>query len=110
MKLLFDQNLSLKLCERLADLFPGSTQVRMLGLDTADDLAIFAFARDHGFMIVTQDSDFADVSTLLGSPPKIDWLRHGNAPTRDVENLLRDRSEALFAFDADADLSCIELY
>ena len=40
MKLLFDQNLSFKLCAQLADLFPGSDQVRRLGLEQADDSAI----------------------------------------------------------------------
>ena len=39
MKLLFDQNLSFKLCQALADLFPGSSQVRLLGLAEADDSA-----------------------------------------------------------------------
>lgn len=34
MKLLFDQNLSFKLCQRLADLFPDSDQVRRLGSPT----------------------------------------------------------------------------
>jgi hypothetical protein len=29
MKLLLDRNLSLKLCERLADVFPGSSQPRL---------------------------------------------------------------------------------
>ena len=29
MKLLFDQNLSFKLCRALADLFPGSDQARL---------------------------------------------------------------------------------
>ncbi len=37
MKLLFDQNLSFKLCERLADLFPDSSQARLAGLAEADD-------------------------------------------------------------------------
>ncbi len=36
MKLLFDQSLSFKLVDRLADLFPGSEQVSRLGLDRAD--------------------------------------------------------------------------
>jgi predicted nuclease of predicted toxin-antitoxin system len=40
MKLLFDQNLSHKLCRLLADVFPGSQQVRSVGLDQADDRAI----------------------------------------------------------------------
>jgi hypothetical protein len=32
MKLLFDQNLSFKLSQAFSDLFPASTQVRLLGL------------------------------------------------------------------------------
>jgi predicted nuclease of predicted toxin-antitoxin system len=36
MKLLFDQNLSFKLCALLADLFPGSKSVRELGLERSD--------------------------------------------------------------------------
>ena len=40
MKLLFDQNLSFKLCALLADLFPGSKSVRELGLDKSDDLVV----------------------------------------------------------------------
>jgi hypothetical protein len=36
-KLFFDQNLSFKLCTALRDLFPGSSQARLAGLDTADD-------------------------------------------------------------------------
>ena len=35
MKLLFDQNLSFKLCSQLADLFPGSSQVQLLNLSQA---------------------------------------------------------------------------
>jgi predicted nuclease of predicted toxin-antitoxin system len=38
MKLLFDQNLSYKLCRSLADLFPESAQVRRAGLAEADEL------------------------------------------------------------------------
>lgn len=110
MKLLFDQNLSFRLCDRLADLFPRSSQVRLLALDTADDLLIFRHAREHGFTIVTQDGDFADLAALLGAPPKIIWIRRGNQPTQEVEQMLRDQVENLRAFDADADLNCIELY
>ncbi len=44
MRLLFDQNLSFKLCNRLADLFPDSTQARLLGMDEAD-MTIFGSSR-----------------------------------------------------------------
>jgi predicted nuclease of predicted toxin-antitoxin system len=46
-KLLFDQNLSHRLCTVLADAFPGSEQVRRAGLDRAtDDALIASFAGD----------------------------------------------------------------
>ena len=67
MKLLFDQNLSFKLCARLADLFPHSNQVRLAGLETADDRAVWEFARSNGFTIVSQDSDFADMAAVFGA-------------------------------------------
>jgi predicted nuclease of predicted toxin-antitoxin system len=51
MKLLFDQNLSFKLCERLADLFPDSSQVRLAGLETADDRAVWEFAKSNDLAI-----------------------------------------------------------
>ena len=64
MRLLFDQNLSFKLCQRLADLYPDSNQARLLGLAEADDAELWRHAREDGFMIVTQDADFADVGLL----------------------------------------------
>ena len=44
MKLLFDQNLSFKLCTQLADVFPDSSQTRLLGLDQADDRTLWQHA------------------------------------------------------------------
>ncbi len=44
MKLLFDQNLSPKLVNGLADLFPGSSYVQSVGLDCADDDQIWEHA------------------------------------------------------------------
>lgn len=109
MKLLFDQNLSFRLVVRLADLFPDSQQVRQVGLEQADDRAIWQHARLHGFVLVTQDSDFADLAALLGSPPKVVWLRCGNQPTRTIEALLRKFAPAIEAFGLDADADCIEI-
>ena len=110
MKLLFDQNLSLKLCSRLADLFPGSEQVRRVGLETADDRAIWEYAKTKGFVIVSLDADFADLAALHGAPPKVIWLRCGNQTTEFIEKMLRDHAEAAAAFEADAEAACWELY
>ena len=58
MKLLFDENLSHKLVQLLADQFPGSTHVRQLGLATADDDVIWEHAKRGSLAIVSKDSDF----------------------------------------------------
>jgi len=82
MKLLFDQNLSFKLCRLLADAFPGSNQVRLLGMAEADDRDIWEHAKVNGFVLVSQDADFADMATLYGPPPKVVWLRCGKSTYR----------------------------
>ena len=90
MKLLLDQNLSFKLCQALADVFPGSSQVQSVGLAEADDRAVWQHAKMNSFVLVTQDSDFADMAALYGHPPKVIWLRCGNQSTQTIEKLLRD--------------------
>jgi len=66
-----------------------STQTRLLGFGTAADEVIWTHARDNGFVVVTLDKDFADLSLLRGAPPKIIWLRCGNSTVAEVERLLR---------------------
>ena len=101
MRLLFDHHLSHKLVRRLADLFPGSTQTRLLGLERADDPIIWNHAKTHGFVIVTLDADFSDLSVLRGHPPKVVWLRCGNSTVARVEQLLRANAGRMIAFAAD---------
>lgn len=110
MKLLFDQNLSHRLCRMLADVFPGAQQVKGAALDTATDDAVWHFARDGGFAIVTLDSDFADMAVLRGAPPKIIWLRCGNQSIEFVAALLRDHAAPIAAFEVDPGSACLELY
>ena len=71
MKLLFDQNLSPRLCERLADLGATFVHVRDVGLEAADDVRICAHAAKQDFMIVTKDADFNNRAFLSGAPPKV---------------------------------------
>ena len=109
MKLLFDQNLSFKLCQAIADLFPGSSQVRLLGMAEADDTIVWQHAKANAVALVTQDSDFADMAALYGSPPKVIWLRCGNQPTCVIEKLLRDHAQAIAAFEEDTTAGCLEI-
>jgi predicted nuclease of predicted toxin-antitoxin system len=84
MKLLFDQNLSFKLCQTVVDLFPESEHVRLLGLSEVSDHILWDYARENGVAIVSQDADFAEMAVLLRSPPKVIWLRAGNQSTPDI--------------------------
>ena len=110
MKLLFDQNLSFKLCLRLKDLFPNSQQVRLLEMSESDDREIWRHSARNDFIIVTQDSDFADMAALLGAPPKVLWLRCGNQPTTTIERLLREHFQTIEAFASDETAACLEIY
>jgi predicted nuclease of predicted toxin-antitoxin system len=109
MKLLFDQNLSFKLCRLLDDLFPGSTQVELVGLAEADDRTLWHYAGANGFALVSLDADFAEMATLLGPPPKVIWLRCGNQPTAVIATLLRARFDAIASFEHDT-VACLEIY
>ena len=110
MKLLFDQNLSRKLTNRLADIFPKSSHVQFHGLAEKTDTEIWEIARLNDFCIVTQDVDFAERSRLYGSPPKIVWLRCGNAPTKQIETLIRSGQEAIQELLDNPALHCLELH
>ena len=109
MKLLFDENLSLGLCRKLNDLFTDSTQVRLIGLEGADDLAIWRYAKANGFVLVTLDADFVEMAALFGAPPKVIWLRCGNQETSATEALLRVHAGLIQEFGRD-NSACLEIY
>lgn len=94
-RLLFDQNLSPKLINRLADLYPNSDHLDLLGLGTADDSVVWVYAKDNDFVVVTKDADFADLSVLRGFPPKIVWIRRGNCSTSAIEDILREHNSEI---------------
>jgi predicted nuclease of predicted toxin-antitoxin system len=100
-KLLLDENLSHTLVERLADLFPESTHVRNIGLETADDGTVWKYAIENGFVLISKDADMHDRSLLYGFPPKVIWIRLGNCSTNDVENLLRRETKLVGRFFED---------
>ncbi|KAM3102276.1 DUF5615 family PIN-like protein [Phormidesmis sp. 146-20] len=95
MKLLFDENLSPKLPNRLSDLFPNSLHVRDVGMKATIDPIVWDYAKDNNLMIVSKDADMHDLSLVFGNPPKVIWLRLGNCSTSQVESLLRRNFDAI---------------
>jgi predicted nuclease of predicted toxin-antitoxin system len=79
MKLLLDANISWRLTASLAEHFGECAHVNKTGLPVpAKDSAIWDYAAEHGYSIVTQDSDFLYFLETKGYPPKIILLRTGN--------------------------------
>lgn len=109
MKLLFDQNVSLRLARLLADIYPDSLHIREVGLRDADDTEIWDYAKINGFTIVSKDSDFQQRSLLYGHPPKFIWLRVGNCPVQVIEVLLRKHSVTIHMFWLDGTRSHLML-
>ncbi|MGH7163190.1 MAG: DUF5615 family PIN-like protein [Planctomycetota bacterium] len=101
MRLLFDENVSRRLVEALARLYPGSMHVTACGLERADDAAVWEYARTNGSAIVTKDTEFHQRSFLYGAPPKVVWIRLGNCTTKRIESLLRARVADVEAFGED---------
>jgi predicted nuclease of predicted toxin-antitoxin system len=108
MKLLLDENLSRRLVPFLQTLYPDSTQVALVGLEQAIDRAIWQYALEHNFAVVTKDADFYDLSMMQGAPPYVVWLQTGNADKAAVLSLLLDNAQAIQDGFSNG-LACVEL-
>jgi predicted nuclease of predicted toxin-antitoxin system len=97
-KLLLDENVSDRIVDRIADLFPGSTHIKSVGLMEADDRIVWDWAKQHGFAIASKDTDFYQRAIVFGHPPKFIWLRVGNCATSLITHLLRSRYEIILQF------------
>lgn len=109
MKLLFDENLSFRLVGLLAEPYPGSEHVRNLGLLGAEDGEIWRYAAANQFLLTSKDADFFQRSLVYGVPPKVIWLRIGNASTVSTAALLRERYLIISRFHDDPDATFLPL-
>ena len=75
MKLLLDENLSRRLVPFLQHDYPDSSQVVLLGMESATDKDVWQRARDEAYVIVTRDADFQELSLVWGQPPKVIRLK-----------------------------------
>jgi predicted nuclease of predicted toxin-antitoxin system len=101
-KLLLDENLSRRMVPALEARFPGTSQVSLVGLQSATDREVCDFAAAHGFVIVSKDDDFQRLVAARRYRPKLIHLALGNATRDDVLSALlalADRLEAALATD-----------
>jgi predicted nuclease of predicted toxin-antitoxin system len=109
MKLLLDENLSRRIVPFLQTNFPGSSQVALLGLSSASDAEIWQYAKEHGFVIVSRDSDFQERSLVAGHPPQVVWLKIPNRSKTVVLNILLEHHAEIEQALAQYNLACVEI-
>lgn len=73
MKLLLDENLSRRLVPFLQHDYPDSSQVVLLGMESATDKEVWQKAKEDGYVIVTRDANFQELSLVWGQPPNRVW-------------------------------------
>lgn len=109
MKLLLDENLSRRLVPFLQHDYPGTSQVVLLGLESASDKEVWLKAKSDDYVIVTRDADFQELSLVWGQPPKVIWLRTPNQSKATTLSTLIDNCEAITASLIGNDLACVEI-
>ena len=109
MKLLLDENLSRRLVPFLQHDYPGSSQVVLLGMESAIDKEVWQRARDEGFVIVTRDADFQELSLVWGQPPKVVWLKTPNQSRSGTLKMLLDHKDLIEDALVAQDMACVEI-
>ena len=75
----------------------------------AEDLAVWEYAKQQNFMIVSKDADFHQRSFVFGFPPKVVWIRLGNCSTADVEQVIRKNFAIIKMFAEDEEAAFLVL-
>jgi predicted nuclease of predicted toxin-antitoxin system len=96
----------------LQAVFPLAKQIRELNLENSTDREIWEYAKREDYTIVTFDSDFSDLTLILGIPPKVIWLRFGNTSTNNLINVLTENQSIINEFLENPEyreIGCLEL-
>ena len=81
-----------------------------LGFQTLDDLAIYKKAKENEFIIlVSKDTDFPEMITRLGAPPKLIYLKFGNCDNQSLWNSLKPEIKNIINTLVKTDISIIEV-
>ena len=83
-----DHNLPSRLVHVLDERFPSTVHTMDLGFDRLPHTKLWEYAKDNGFHLITKDGDHFQLSQLRGAPPKVVWVRIGNAPAAAVLELI----------------------
>ena len=89
MKIWLDAQISPILARWLENRFDVEAEaVRDVGYLEADDMEIFAAAREAHAVVMTKDSDFVRLVETQGAPPQVVWVTCGNTSNRHLMSVL----------------------
>lgn len=109
MKLLLDENLSRRLVPFLQHEYPGSSQVVLLGMESASDKEVWQKAKSDDYVIVTRDADFQELSLVWGQPPKVIRLKTLNQSRAATLKFLIENSDMITESLITHDLASVEI-
>jgi len=108
--LLLDANLSWRSVEILKAHFDDCCHVDNTGLPVpAKDVEIWSYEKKREMLIVTNDEDFLQLSTLKGFPPKVLLLRTGNQSRKFIEQTLINMKKQIEIFLLSSEYGVLEL-
>ena len=89
MTIWIDAQLSPAIAKWITEIFAvQAVALRDLGLRDATDRQIFAAAKQAGAVVMTKDSDFAELVNRYGAPPQVIWLTCGNTSNARLKQIL----------------------
>ena len=110
MKLLLDANISWRLCPFLEINFGICKHVNKINLPLpAKDTEIWQYAKDQGYTIITQDSDFLNFLETKGHPPKLILIKTGNIGRKELEGILLQAKQSIVEFHNDKEHGVLEI-
>jgi predicted nuclease of predicted toxin-antitoxin system len=89
--------------------YPDSSQVVLLGMESATDKEVWQRAKDDGYVIVTRDADFQELSLVWGQPPKVIRLKTLNQSRAATLKVLLENRDVIIESLVDRDLASVEI-
>jgi len=110
MKLLLDANISWRLCTFLAENICDCIHVNKTELPyPAKDMEIWRFAKENGYSIITQDSDFLNFLETKGYPPKVILIKTGNINRVQMEKILFQAKQSIIELHNSDEYGLLEI-
>ena len=109
MRFLIDNQLPRALATLLQNLGHHAVHVLDVELARVNDLAIWVYAAQHGYTIISKDADFADLALLAQAKVQVIWVRIGNCRTSLLLEAFKNALK-MIEKELDAGETLIELY